>query len=377
MLERFAKHCGSSRQLQVTFALQDSNDWKTVVLPGPFAILGRGDDSSIPLTNPLVSRRHVYLQVIDDQVFFADLGSRAGLKRDGRRVSSGVMTRDDSLEVGPYRLRAEAIPNSAVDAPGDAEFPPDIPDLALDFVNHRNTTKPLKLTRRVTLIGSARPCNVRLEHESVSRVHCSIVRGDRGWWLVDLGSRTGTRLDGVRVSFAPLSLGAEVKVGSFRMLLRDAITLDDSDDTSILTDPASEAEAAQHALRRAAAATPQATQAVPQDLVVELFREFTALHERTVVQLQQSFRELLTLAIARRPGLPLPDDRREPPSPDVPRSAALIETTSEMDAVEATGEISVEVHELLAERIQSIASDVQRERNDLAVRLLRQVPQKG
>ncbi|MCP4448395.1 MAG: FHA domain-containing protein [Myxococcales bacterium] len=50
-------------------------------------------------------------------------------------------------------------------------------------------------------IGRSRNCDVRVENESVSKVHASILldRGSGGYFVIDQGSRNGTYLNGERV----------------------------------------------------------------------------------------------------------------------------------------------------------------------------------
>ncbi len=56
------------------------------------------------------------------------------------------------------------------------------------------------LDRPVT-IGRSRQCGVRVENESVSKVHANIVldRGSGGYFVTDKGSRNGTYLNGEKI----------------------------------------------------------------------------------------------------------------------------------------------------------------------------------
>lgn len=61
-------------------------------------------------------------------------------------------------------------------------------------------------------IGRDGPCEVRVDDSCVSRRHAE-VRLERGrWWLVDLGSRNGTRLDDRFVQRAPLLRAGTVRL---------------------------------------------------------------------------------------------------------------------------------------------------------------------
>lgn len=58
--------------------------------------------------------------------------------------------------------------------------------------------------------------------EDLSREHVEIIRGWEGVMVRDLGSKNGTRIDGVRLSgVAPLRDGARIEVGNCELVFRD------------------------------------------------------------------------------------------------------------------------------------------------------------
>src|SRR5262245_54228809 len=57
----------------------------------------------------------------------------------------------------------------------------------------------IELTKDMTLFGRDEDCDVRLDHKSVSKLHCVIVKTDGVLLLRDLGSTNGTRVNGQRV----------------------------------------------------------------------------------------------------------------------------------------------------------------------------------
>jgi pSer/pThr/pTyr-binding forkhead associated (FHA) protein len=62
----------------------------------------------------------------------------------------------------------------------------------------------IDLTKDMTLFGRDEDCDVRLDHKSVSKLHCVIVKTDGVLLLRDLGSTNGTRVNGQRVRRAAL-----------------------------------------------------------------------------------------------------------------------------------------------------------------------------
>src|SRR5262245_53394929 len=62
-------------------------------------------------------------------------------------------------------------------------------------------------------IGSARGNDLRIEDDAVSRHHCVIESGEKGFWLRDLDSTNGTVLAGHRIHGAMLKSGTSFVVG--------------------------------------------------------------------------------------------------------------------------------------------------------------------
>lgn len=75
-------------------------------------------------------------------------------------------------------------------------------------------TAHLESYQPVTLIGSRRDCDLFINHNDVSRIHCALVNTGRALIATDLCSRTGTFLNGQPISVAVLRPGDEFRVGS-------------------------------------------------------------------------------------------------------------------------------------------------------------------
>ena len=62
----------------------------------------------------------------------------------------------------------------------------------------------IDLIKDLTLLGRDEDCDVRLEHKSISKLHCVLVKTDGLLLVRDLGSTNGTRVNGQRVRRAAL-----------------------------------------------------------------------------------------------------------------------------------------------------------------------------
>jgi hypothetical protein len=64
---------------------------------------------------------------------------------------------------------------------------------------HGETKQPRELLKAVTLVGRAEYCDVCVPKPMVAREHARIVRRLFGYYVEDLGSATGTRVNNLRV----------------------------------------------------------------------------------------------------------------------------------------------------------------------------------
>jgi hypothetical protein len=156
--------------------------------------------------------------------------------------------RDELIGTGAYRLtgRIEAVEGwtSAIapggNAPGERGEPAGVPtapvgDVAADVADaadmngetdRRGPFDPALTVRtgvdvgaqlvldgsRVTA-GRGTGCDLMIRDTTVSREHAAFVQRGDTWWVIDLGSTNGTRVNGLRAAEHPLTVGDRIELG--------------------------------------------------------------------------------------------------------------------------------------------------------------------
>jgi hypothetical protein len=72
-----------------------------------------------------------------------------------------------------------------------------------------------------TLIGRARTCNLQIQDITVSRQHARLLFGEGQWFIQDQGSKSGTYVNGQKVSAIALNPGDRIKIGSSEFEFRN------------------------------------------------------------------------------------------------------------------------------------------------------------
>jgi pSer/pThr/pTyr-binding forkhead associated (FHA) protein len=75
---------------------------------------------------------------------------------------------------------------------------------------------PIEIIKDLIIVGRKEECDLRLDHKSVSKMHCVIVKTDGLLLLRDLGSTNGTRVNGQRVRRAALLPNDQLAVANYK-----------------------------------------------------------------------------------------------------------------------------------------------------------------
>jgi pSer/pThr/pTyr-binding forkhead associated (FHA) protein len=224
-LGQFWQTCGGAGELRLLIE-RAAQQPRGVVVPTPFAVIGRAETCDIVLDDEDISKRHAYLQVIDGRLWCFDLVSRTGTIWRQRRESVGWFDGAEGVRLGPFLLRTLARDNIAPSAVNPLlSVPPEhdvLPTLSLEFP-HATTNgvaeapTTWQLDRPLTYIGQSQLCKIRLRSPSVSRFHCSLLRTPHGVWLIDLLGREGVKINGAAFRLALLCDGDCLRVGDFEI----------------------------------------------------------------------------------------------------------------------------------------------------------------
>ena len=137
--------------------------------------------------------------------------------------------RTDEVPYGRYRLagRVEEVeeeldePDSATVAPpSDAPSappppPPAEPERApaLEVLHGADRDQPVPLRGTRMTAGRLASCDLVLSDQTVSREHAAFVRRGEEWWVVDLDSTNGTRVNGTSTGEHRIDVGDRIELG--------------------------------------------------------------------------------------------------------------------------------------------------------------------
>jgi len=245
-MKSFLTACGvdGSLQLVVGSPSTSANGGELRLLDQPFAVIGRDPRADVVLDHSQVSRRHVYLQVVEGRAFWVDLESRTGTRGERKSQKFGWLEGGRTLCVGPYVIRRFGVDSQAEST--QTKLPRDtplvastnsyapLPEVALEFLNGPSQSMSRPVHRVMSLIGSASGCKFRLTDPSVSRFHGSLLRISAGLWIVDLLGQRSITVNEVPVRASRLANGDVLRIGRYQIRVR--CRLRDQESRNVLSD---------------------------------------------------------------------------------------------------------------------------------------------
>jgi pSer/pThr/pTyr-binding forkhead associated (FHA) protein len=216
----FQEACGASLPLELDVFRSRVHSPERVTLDRPFGLIGSDRRCEIRLKSTGVAPRHAYLQRVAGRTFILDLGSRKGLELQKKNCASGWLRSGESLVIGPYRISANAECSNGTAWPDDLDpleagsvDRVQLPTVLIDLPNDRGTVQRRRIDRVLTLVGRAPCCHLRFSDPSVPRIQCALLLTQAGLWVIDLGGREGTCVNGCQVRWAHMEDGASLQIG--------------------------------------------------------------------------------------------------------------------------------------------------------------------
>lgn len=80
-----------------------------------------------------------------------------------------------------------------------------------------NGDPPIPITKDLTVVGRRDFCDVRIDHDSLSKRHCVIVKTDGLLVIRDLATTNGTKVKGQKVRWAALLPDDRITLGSYKL----------------------------------------------------------------------------------------------------------------------------------------------------------------
>jgi pSer/pThr/pTyr-binding forkhead associated (FHA) protein len=203
-----------------------------LVKAGDVVTIGRGDNNTIVINSPKISRNHARIEWIGEQVTVRDLGSSNGTFVNGQRVESMPFTLKDGDELRFERLlfkfEGTAIARKVQDVFGMETVPAENSSHTsakahLEVISGFDKGLIYTILNDTVTIGRASmqaSWELCLNDGAVSRPHATIEKRGSSYYLIDLGSANGTTVNDLFV-IEPVLLtdGDEIGLGGSRLII--------------------------------------------------------------------------------------------------------------------------------------------------------------
>jgi pSer/pThr/pTyr-binding forkhead associated (FHA) protein len=83
---------------------------------------------------------------------------------------------------------------------------------------------PIALTQPIMTAGRRESCDICLRFPNISGMHCELSFREGYWFIRDLGSTNGVKINGVRVLQRPLRPGDEIGISGRRFTIQYNLT---------------------------------------------------------------------------------------------------------------------------------------------------------
>lgn len=199
-------------------------EWQEYEFTTTNLVLGRGEDCDLILDHREVSRRHVRISRMGDQLMITDLGSSNGTTVEGQLLEANspfALNPGAIFMVGGFTLTVN-VPG-AVETYVAADEQPELKEsYQLKYRRDKGNWQTYTLPAGETTIGRGSDNDLSLDDDEASRYHAKIGVEGGDVWVTDLGSTNGTEIDGVLLSAQQkqlLRMGQFLTIGRFTLYI--------------------------------------------------------------------------------------------------------------------------------------------------------------
>lgn len=177
----------------------------------PVTLIGGRRNCDLPLNIADVSKVHAAVINTGEAIVICDLRSRSGTFVNGKLIQTAQLTPGADLRIGPVPVTVE-FEQAAAGMPSTAGASAPL------IVQSGN--RAIEITGLAAVIGRRDNCEVVLDNPDVSLAHALLFKVGGVPCVYDLGSRSGTMLNGRRVTLAWLVDEDVLEIGGEKLVIR-------------------------------------------------------------------------------------------------------------------------------------------------------------
>ncbi len=219
--ETMAMQPDVARSLAWLVVTQGPSEGKSMQLKEGNNTIGRGLDNDLQIEDASVSRSHAMLSVKGEEFTLVDLGSASGTRVGDRRIAGVPVSAGGVITVGQTRLGVVNVDVTQGTPSSGATIVTAATGHSLSLVAQSgpDAGRSFPLASAQNVIGRDPSAQVVLSDPNVSRRHAMVrVDADRAT-IADLGSMSGTSVNGESIRGVRIAMGDKIAIGQSEFTL--------------------------------------------------------------------------------------------------------------------------------------------------------------
>jgi pSer/pThr/pTyr-binding forkhead associated (FHA) protein len=187
-------------------------------------IVGRDSTCNVMLSDSYISRQHAMIKLDQGITTIFDLGSTGGTKVNGKEISGGNLEVNSSFRVGQTEITLVQVDNPRQFAESTLSNKTMVDHRgnqcgALIIKSGVDAGKSFLLSEGDNIVGRGNTTGVSLSDDSVSRKH-AVIRCTAGKAMIfDVGSKSGTILNGCKLGGTRINSGDTITFGRTQLTM--------------------------------------------------------------------------------------------------------------------------------------------------------------